>query len=189
MKKIIAAIAAFAFGISAFAGGDIAPIEEQTVVTESELSGFYAGAGYSYVDNDLGIAGVNLTEHQNGLTILGGYNINEYVAVEGRYTFADSTDFANIIDVDGDLWGIYVKPQYNISNDIKVYALLGYGDVKSIDNGDGFQYGLGLAYGITKNVEIFGDWIRAYDDDLFSNDDAVANGTIDVFTIGANYKF
>jgi len=188
-KKILVAL--MATMTMAFAGGDIAPTQTQAIVVEEvqpELNGFYLGAGYTYIANDLDVYGLTFTEGQNAGTILAGYNFNEYVAVEGRYIFTASTDFANEIQVDGDIWGVYVKPQYNVSDDVKVYGLLGYGDVKSINDADGFQYGLGAAFAVTQNVEVFGDWIRAFDDGVES-ELASADATVDAFTVGVNYKF
>jgi hypothetical protein len=184
LKTILVAL--MATMTMAMAGGNLTPVEEVTTVeVQPALSGFYVGAGYSYLANDLDLYGVNLSEGQNAGTILAGYNINEYVAVEGRYTFTASTDFADTVMVDGDTWGLFVKPQYNVSNDVKVYALLGYGDVKTVDDGEGFQYGLGGAFSVTRNVEVFGDWVRAYDDDITD----FADATVDQFTVGVNYKF
>ncbi len=182
MKKFLST--ALVASTIAMAGGDAAPVTP--IETPNTLNGFYIGAGYTYLDDTLGFYGVDLTDSQNAGTILGGYNYNDYIAFEGRYTFTSDFDIdRGYVNASGDTWGIYVKPQYPVSDDFKVYALLGYGDVKYIDNGDGFQYGLGAAYSATKNVELFADWTRLYDDDLAQNVDY----TVDAFTVGINYAF
>lgn len=189
-KKLIAAfVAASAI---AFAGGDIEPVEstEPEVVVEPGLTGLYVGAGYSYIAGNLDIIGLSLSEGANAGVVLAGYNINDYLAVEGRYTFSADIDYDTLgASVEGDTWGIYVKPQYNLSTDFKVYGLLGYGEVRDLDDGAGFQYGFGGAYSVTKNIEVFGDWVRAYDADVSVINPNDGKFTVDLFAVGVNYKF
>jgi len=186
MKKIL--MAAVAAMTMTFAGGNI--VTEQEVQVEPALTGLYVGGGYTYIDAELASGGTTVKESENAGTVLAGYNFNEYVALEGRYTFSTDINYAGLnTQVDGDVWGIYVKPQYPVSNDFKVYALLGYGDVIDLDDGDGFQYGVGAAYSATKNVEVFVDWVRAYDDKIELTSTQNADFTVDLFTFGVNYKF
>ncbi len=197
MKKIVMAMMAGA--LVAFAGGNVTEVEVTPVTPEvSILNGFYVGAGYSYEDTDVVNSGIKATVNNNDGTILAGYNFNQYVAVEGRYTFTNDSYLKvagiDVDSTDGDIWGIYVKPQYPVSDDVKVYALLGYGQtsVTSVDDGydyadreGSFQYGAGLAFSAAKNVEVFADWVRPLDTDT---QDGYAV-TSDVFTVGAIYKF
>jgi len=188
MKKIL--MAAVAAMTMTFAGGNIVTASEPEVVVEPTLTGFYVGGGYTYIDAELASRGVTVKESEDAGTILAGYNYNDYVAFEGRYVFSTDIDYAGLnTQVDGDVWGIYVKPQYPVSGDFKVYALLGYGDVVDLDDGDGFQYGVGAAFSANKNVEVFVDWVRAYDDEVALTSTQNADFTIDLVTIGVNYKF
>jgi predicted porin len=182
MKKILTS--ALVASTMAMAGGNIAEVEVAQVTPE--LTGIYVGAGYTYLNNTESILGVDISDSANAGTILAGYNFNDYVALEGRYTFTADIDFSGRTEIDGDVWGIYVKPQYPVSADCKVYALLGYGE--TFDSDGGFQYGLGGAYSVNKNVEVFADYIRTHDDTEYT-----VLGDVDykqdVFTVGLNYKF
>jgi len=195
LKKITMALVAAT--TMAMAGGNIAPVE---VEVEQALTGFYVGGAYSATANDITLGGVNgfdlgTDATHNGFTGIAGYNINEYVAVEGRYTWMATETYALASDLDGNTWGVYVKPQYGFG-DAKIYGLLGYGQttvsgsaLDVLDNEGSFQYGVGAAYSVTRNVEVFGDWIRAYDDSTAVNELANASVESDVFTFGVNYKF
>ena len=177
-----------AMSTMAIAGGDIAPVIEVTEPVAG-LTGFYVGGGYSYIDTSLTIQDTIVDDGINAGTILAGYNLNEYLAFEGRYTFSADVDFdTNHAEIDGDIWSVFVKPQYPVSEDFKVYALLGYGETQLTDDGT-FQYGLGGAYSATTNVEVFADWVRAYDDDEVNTVIGEYDLSQDVFTIGVNYKF
>ncbi len=197
MNKLIASVAVAALiGTSAIAGGSVV----ETEVVEPALTGFYLGAGYAYTDtivDDLFYRGDQVDGTNNGLALIAGYNINDFVAVEGRYTFISEDNFADNYGytekVDGEAWSIFVKPQYSVTPEFKVYGLLGYGGVELSDSWDatidtdGFQYGLGGAYAVTRNVELFADWTKAADYE--DNDFMLLNINTDLYTFGANYKF
>lgn len=190
-----------------YAGGDIAPVEPEVTVPEvaaASGSGFYVG---------LGVSAMSLRDDDSdeefsatGLALQAGYQFNQYFALEGRYTFNVSdveydhgttsnpdyddypTDFSNA--------GIYLKPMYPIDN-FKLYALLGYGEVKltdvpvaGVDSAEnGFQWGLGASYSFNENISAFVDYVRAYDDTGFGCCAREANVIADLWTLGVSYKF
>ncbi len=200
MKKFnLSLVAVVAMSTFAIAGGDIAPIidpviDEPTVEAPvvPSIGSFYLGLAYSYMNvNKQEIGGpVEIDTSGNAYTLLAGYNINPYFAIEGRYsaTVGDlnvdngTTD----TDVDADLsnMGLYIKPMYPITN-FNLYALLGYGEVELEDETEsGFQWGLGASYSVNENIAVFTDYTRLYDD----SDDG-ADVVVDAFTVGLNYKF
>jgi len=195
MKKIlIAAVAAMSM---VFAGGDI--VEQQVV--QPELTGFYGSVGYAYIDGEATSLeyGDTAKVSNNAIDLRAGYNINEYIAVEARYAIgAEDTVSINgndeDVQADYDTWGIFIKPQYPVTTDISVYALLGYGNVTGDLEGyeeldeNGFQWGLGAKYGVTQNVELFVDYINVYNDDIIIEDESI---DLDVYTVsvGVTYKF
>jgi opacity protein-like surface antigen len=218
MKKLTLSIAAIAaMGTFAVAGGDIAPVEpvvETPVVVENTDAGFYVGAAYglaswNYSISAAGTTFTDLDENFNEFMILGGYKVNPYVAIEGRYWFGSSDDITwgnlGTHNTSIDAWGVYVKPMYPVTDVFDVYALLGYGSVdmtvkdpgsdyvSSADGSDdGFSWGLGASYEVTPNVGIFVDWIRNYDDTITYNvlgTDVDEESTVDTFNFGVTYKF
>ncbi|MEA3418050.1 MAG: porin family protein [Campylobacterota bacterium] len=214
MKKItLSLVSALVLSSMSFAGGDISPVEEPVVtvpVAVEDASGFYLGAGLaavfmrgSSVDFDWG--GI---EWENGVpsgadrvgafVLLAGYDFNQYVAVEGRYTksFTEEGDDPTKMDA----WSLFVKPQYTFDeSNFKIYALLGFGGVTmegrlpgfptDVDD-TGFQWGLGAAYSLRgEAVSIFIDYTVLANDmeGIFWNGDTEADA--DAITAGVTYKF
>jgi len=201
IKISIAASALLCMGTSAIAGGDIAPVEpvvETPVIVEQ--SPFYLGVGIGggTVNDD------DTSEEFSATTLMfqAGYQYNEYIALEGRYTFGLDTDYSpgttNSLssDYDGDFssWGIYVKPMYPIGN-FSLYALLGYGGVMLDDlaGGDayesGFQWGLGAGYAMSENYTVFVDYVSLYDDTGFDYRARLDDVDSDTWTFGVSYRF
>lgn len=198
MKQIATAL--LVTSAYSFAGGDIAPVEEPVVeipaVVEVEQTKFYVGLGYSCLQMGLDMADVD-SRAMSSISAAAGYNINQYLAIEGRYTasMGDVTVDTRGLEVDVDTIdmsniGVYLKPQYTM-NSISLYALLGYGQF-TIDDGTsiseaGVQYGIGLNAMVSDSVGVYVDFRRLYDDSAFDTieDDVTANS----YTVGVNYHF
>lgn len=199
MKKIVISLAAASTIL--IAGGDFIPVEpvvETPVIVEQ--SPFYLGIG-------IGDASVNdddTSEEFSATTLMlqAGYQYNEYLALEGRYTFGLNMDYnpgtTNGLssDYDGDFsnWGIYLKPMYPIGN-FSIYGLLGYGGVM-LDNlaggdayEDGWQWGLGAGYALSDNYTIFVDYVSLYDDTGFDYRARLDDIDSDTWTFGVSYRF
>ncbi len=201
-KNILSLLTILALSGLSYAGGDIAPVEPpvEAPIVVIDNSAFYLGLGFgaAAVTNDFSSEEIS----NNTLMLQAGYQYNEYVALEGRYTFGFSTDYdpgttnnpSDAYDGDFSSWGIYLKPMYPIG-DFSIYALLGYGGVMldNLANGDayedGFQWGLGAGYTFTENVSVFVDYVSLYDDAGF--DYRAQNNDIDsdTWTLGLSYKF
>ncbi|UPT77998.1 porin family protein [Sulfurovum sp. XGS-02] len=185
MKKVsLSIVALLAMNTFAFAGGDFTtPVEPQVTIPEVDEStgSFYVGAGYTYINLD---ASGNFGEHDGDATLLlAGYNFNPYIGVEARY--AGLTDCLENA-------AIYAKPMYPFG-DIKVYALLGYGET-TFDKGpsfseSGFQWGLGANYAVTENIGVFADYTTLYDDTGFDNVAVQEDVTVDAINVGVTYTF
>ena len=216
MKKILMSMTvlvalgtsvAYAESYPAYGQNSYKAIDEGTSVQGN----FYAGLGYSYLNANLDIPGYYLGQAMefdiqgDNINLLLGYDINQYFAVEARYT-------ASVTDLDFDLeggnidrglswggdmsnFGVYLKPKYQ-SGDVTIYALLGYGHVRlDIDNiGDSseneFQWGLGLSMDVGSSIMagtetfIFLDYVRFYDDEMSQID-----FKIDSVNAGIAFKF
>jgi len=201
-KSVLSLVSIMALSGLAYAGGDMTKVVEPVVeIPEVKVNPFYIGLGMgeAYVNDDATDEEISATT----LMLQAGYQINDYLAVEGRYTFGlGGTDydsgnlgsFAN--DYDGDLstWGIYVKPMYPIG-DFSLYALLGYGGVMLDDlvGGDavenGFQWGLGASYAFTEEISIFADYVSLYDDTGFDYRAQLDDVDADTWTVGITYNF
>ncbi len=201
-NTILSLVSILALSGVSHAGGDAAPIEEPIAVAPIVIdnSAFYLGLG-------LGSAAVNddYTDEEisnNTLMLQAGYQYNEYVALEGRYTFGFGTDYDpgttgnSPNDYDGDFssWGIYLKPMYPIG-DFSIYALLGYGGVMldNLELGDayesGFQWGLGAGYAFTEQLSVFVDYVSLYDDTGFDYRAELNDVDSNTWTIGVSYRF
>lgn len=92
-----------------------------------------------------------------GAMVRGGYEYNQYVGIEARYlrTFLDEgphggTPLAHA--------GLFLKPQYPVSERVNLYGLLGYGYTENLGNGArldyfdsdwGFSAGAGIEYDLS----------------------------------------
>ena len=213
MKKIVLKVSAvLAMNSLVFAGGgmkEVTPVVEPVVAipVAEEVSGFYVGGGVaavvahdSAVDMELfdGTPDVD-NDRLGNVTLLAGYDFNEYVAVEGRYT--TSVFDEDVTEMDG--WSLFIKPQYTFDeSNFKLYALLGYGGV-SINGVDGyfadvddssFQWGIGAAYSFgsymeNNNLAVFIDYtsLATEMEGVFAN--GALETDVDAFTLGVTYKF
>jgi len=187
-----------------FAGGNIASpiiIEDERIANEmvSEPSNFYAGLALSAVSARESGASLSFTSRKTGqdrlgnATLFAGYDFNEYVAVEGRYTATFMKDDTSKMSG----FSIFVKPQYPVSDEFSVYGLVGYGLV-NIDNTNsthnidvnekGFQWGLGASYAVTEDISISLDYtLLGKDmDGRFLRENSA---DIDAITLGIQYRF
>lgn len=212
MKKIISLVCAVAAVSSlGVAGGDFKDVEPAVVpvvpIAEEDVSGLYVGGALAAVvgrDSTVslelfgGTPGVD-NDRLGNLTLLAGYDFNQYVAVEGRYTTSFFDE--DVTEMSG--WSLFLKPQYSFENsNFGIYALLGFGGVK-IDGTDGyfadvddsdFQWGIGAAYSFGEymednNLAVFFDYTKlAYEmDGVFAN--GAPQTDVDAFTLGMTYKF
>ena len=203
MKRVVLSVCAIvAMSSLSFAGGDFETPEEPKVivpvVVEEESGNFYAGLGLTAVsvrDSDFSVDWGGASRYQDRLgniSLLAGYNFNEYIAAEGRYTFSFSHESS--IKMSG--WSLFVKPQYPVSEDFSVYALLGYGGmdadgvngfVTDVDD-SGFQWGIGAGYMVTESVSLFADytWLTGLEGVFYNG---APETDVDQFTVGVNYHF
>ena len=139
------------------------------------------------------------------ITLNAGYNFNQYIAIEGRYTFAITKE-QSVDSMNG--WSIFVKPQYPVTEDFNIYALLGFGGI-SIDGGvynsnngiyypidvsdSGFQWGIGLSYSLKSYTEydiaIYVDYTSLAKDIDSAYADFGPKTDADALTVGATYNF
>jgi len=219
MKKITLSIVALS--ALSMAGGNIASVEETIVETPmiEQSSAFYAGLGYSYLTSNrtarLNKAGDPLDgsvvrdtdSTANNILLQAGYQFNQYLALEGRYTFSvgDHTLTHNHLggvkedkDIDISNIALYLKPMYPIG-DFIIYGLLGYGKVQREFNerpqhewdGSGFQWGAGVQYEVAENFSIFADYTLWYDEENEPHDRLPRQLDTDfsVVSVGLNYTF
>lgn len=198
----------------AFSGGDFEVVEPVITVpvVEEDPSFFYvglAGTNTQVYSTEQAFFGTSDTQDELGQIVLQvGYNYNEYLAFEAR--FGTTVGYADYADVDS--YSIFVRPQYPVSEDFTVYALLGFGQV-NVDGTDGdtpaapsvigqeilsesaFHMGLGVEYKIYEDFSIFVDYtVLASDADisstLYGYDPVVYDElSVQVLAVGVNYKF
>ena len=186
-----------------FAGGDIdAPVVQEPMpdtTIMSENNDFYVGLALSVVsarESGVSLSFTSVKEGQDRLgnvTLLAGYDINTYLAIEGRYTATVTQK--HISEMSG--ISIFVKPQYDISEELSVYGLLGYGKVNidnvgkqtNIDvNKGGFQWGLGTNYDVTDDASIFIEYVSLAKD-MDGQFRTSNSADVDTVSIGLIYRF
>lgn len=122
-----------------------------------------------------------------------GYEFSRFAAVEGMLGVGvqdDSVRFMGV-DVTGEVeraFGVYVKPKFNVTRELEVFARLGYADVKvkasalgisATDSDSDFSYGVGASYTFNRIYTAL-DYMVYHD-----KDGAKADG----FTLSIGYRF
>ncbi len=202
MRKTLSTIAAIAvMTISANAGKNYIPAVVEPIpvpVVEIPL-GLYLGGGFTYANSECqcddsvkfsnGTTSKKTKGDTYGYNLKAGYTINEFMAVEAKYI---NTPWG---DNDKSLkhYGIYFKPTYSVSENIDIYALLGYGQTECEtlkDKQKGFAWGAGAEYtinpknqGLKEGVGIYIEYLRPLK--KTGNKDI----TVDMVNAGVAYHF
>jgi len=158
-KKLMGMILGCFVGIYAYAGGKgVAPagVPVIAVAEDADINPLYLGLGVvaSFVERDPCVCnpgGSNLKDNRYGGIIRFGYDMNAYFGLEARVL----KTFGNDVFSEVTHYGIFAKPQYHITAQSNLYALLGYGrtDVdytngirRCSDEENGLSYGIGFEY-------------------------------------------
>ena len=166
----------------------------------AENSGLYLGLGYSNTNVDFSLSS-DLYDSDifdvstDTLLMLAGYDINEYVGVEGRYYWnitSMAVDYYAsgipiIEDYKAESFALYVKPQYSFDM-ISIYALLGVtmnSYTALLEDGDDtlFSWGVGAKFNMTQSFGAFVDYT-----DLGETDALITTG-LSSWNVGITYKF
>jgi hypothetical protein len=120
----------------------------------------------------------NNQDRQIGLTGRVGYDFMDYLGAELRGTYGIAKDkgskFKQV--------GAYLKPNYNVTDAINLYGLLGASKTNvGVGSDTGFSYGAGLDYGISDKVSVFTDVVNY----MKKSNTAAQWG----LTLGAGYRF
>ncbi len=113
-------------------------------------------------------------DRQIGLTGIIGYDFMDYLGAELRASLGVANEADNAEKMQQ--YGIYLKPNYDITDAINLYGLLGYSSVNMSDcfllpdadadnTNSGFSYGVGVDYGVTENISVFTDVVNYLRDD------------------------
>ena len=117
-------------------------------------------------------------DRQVGFTGRLGYDFMDYLGAELRGTYGIAKDNGNKFKQ----IGAYLKPNYNVTDEINLYGLLGASKTNvGVGSDTGFSYGAGLDYGITDKISVFTDVVNY----LKKSGTAAQWG----LTLGAAYQF
>jgi len=197
MKKILITLSTIAaLSISAHAGGKyVEPAEDPIeIIPAASPSSFYIGLGVvaAGLSRDCACANKDadrLKDMTYGGIVRVGWDYNQYIGIEGRYLNASlEDDFSKTTH-----YGLYLKPQYLVTESINVYGLLGYGETtvdydshqgrSSTLSKTGFSYGAGLEYALGAQ------WALWLDYQHLLNDEAKFSTDSNIFSLGVRYNF
>lgn len=184
--------------------GDEAPLKSSNregympniIVADSDKSGIYGGLGLGAVNLDAALKDGSNTYKSTLMTIslLAGYNFNEYLAAESRASVSiaggsGSLDYKSI--------AVYLKPQYSVSEDLSLYSLLGFGKVStntilSSDTDSSkatVHLGIGADYKLPNNFKVFADYTYLGKDNSAQFKNKPSTMKASAFTSGITYDF
>jgi opacity protein-like surface antigen len=96
-------------------------------------------------------------DRQVGFTGRLGYDFMDFLGAELRGTYGIAKDSGNKFKQ----IGAYLKPNYDINDDVNLYGLLGASKTNpGVGSNTGFSYGAGLDYGISDKVSVFTDVVN-----------------------------
>jgi len=132
------------------------------VVVVTKPSGFYLAGGLTLIgtraNGSLNFLSDEIgQDRQIGLTARLGYDFMDYLGAELRGTYGIAKDNGNKLKQ----MGAYLKPNYDLTDDINLYGLLGASKTTLNSSSEtGFSYGAGLDYGISDKVSVFTDVVN-----------------------------
>lgn len=202
MRQVKLAIAALAMlSISANAGKNYVPatVEPIPLPTVIPPLGFYIGGGLTYAASKCqcdtsvqfsdGTTSKARSGHSYGGNLRVGYNLNEYIGIEGKYIKTAWGDDGKKLTH----YGLYLKPSYAITENLDIYALLGYGKTSCeslMQTYTGFAWGGGAEYTLNKRVQGQKDGLGVYVEYLRPlKKSGNKNITVDMVNAGVNYNF
>jgi opacity protein-like surface antigen len=191
----------FVLTVQSEAGDMFIRAKSDIVRTNKATQGFYAGLGLGKMQLDDDYTEEFFRTYPIMFQL--GYGINQYLAIEARYTRSkkvsydggktpnpDTNDFPTTFTN----LSTYLKLMYPYK-EISSYILLGYGqtmltDIKGSDRTEeGFQWGVGAIYRVTENVGIFADYTSLYNGKGFDGRAKNRSVNADSVMIGVTYAF
>ena len=166
----------------------------------AENAGLYLGLGYSKTNVDFSLSSdiidTNLFDAStDSLVAIAGYDINEYIGVEGRYYWNVTSmavdyyvgDTPFLEEYKAESFAIYAKPQYSFDM-ISIYALIGlsmnnYTALLQSTDDTLFSWGAGVKFNMTQSFSAFIDYT-----DLGESDQLITTG-LSSWNMGLSYKF
>jgi OOP family OmpA-OmpF porin len=172
MKKniLISSVVAVALSTVLYAGGGkgLSPVAVPVVPIEvTDPSPWYLGAGLVWAKLAACNNGCGYEDVTYGIMLRGGYDYNQYVGVEARYmrTFLDEGPEGGAPLAHA---GLFLKPQYPISERFNLYGLLGYGYTENLGNGNrlnyfdsdwGFSAGVGIEFDLSDRDDDYDSYV------------------------------
>ncbi len=208
MKRMIAKVALSSLLLSGVivAGKNVAPVEAP-VAPVVDINPFYVGLGllWSGTSRNCDCANNRLKDTVYGVIGRIGYDFNQYIGIEAR-AFKASMD---ITYAETTHYGVYLKPQYHVSDKMNIYGLIGYGQTKvdcnvagtSMYDEAGLSVGIGLEYDMSDDESVVADrafdgqgdqekgWGLWVDYQNLLNDEGSAKIKANIVTAGVTYDF
>jgi len=136
-------------------------------------------------------------ENMRDITLKYGYSLFDYLDIEARGGFflEGGKELSHLSS-----YGLFLKPNFEIYNDINLYGLLGYthntlskkdtyNELNAVTVQDDYSYGGGFTYSLdNSNLSIFTDYVHFIDKKTTRPEGKYAI-SIDTFTIGLSLKF
>ncbi|MEM7767737.1 MAG: porin family protein [Pseudomonadota bacterium] len=160
----------------------------------AHAQGFYVDGGYTFIGIDVEDAGTSFDADIGAITGHAGFDINEFLAVEGEVGVGVDDEEVSAAGIDAELGlnylvGAYGKAQYPVSETISLYARAGVvnaeleaevsGAGSDSASDTGFGFGVGADAYLSDRGGIRVDYTRYDIEDLEA----------DAFSVGYKFRF
>jgi len=198
MIKIREITVALLFTVSILSAGKNVALAEVPVAPVLTPWPFYIGLGLVMTNIERDPCpcanGQTVTkDHRYGGVLRVGVDFNDFLGLEARVL----KTFGGNVFSETTHYGLYLKPQFAVSDTLKIYGLLGYGNTNiEYNNGiknsttdeSGIAYGVGVEYTLTKEADGSG-WGFWVDYSRLLTDKGAKHSTVDVVAAGSIYHF
>ncbi len=163
------------------------------ITPEYAKSGIYGGLGLAATNLKAKSATLSNSQNMLSLSLLAGYNFNEYLAAESRA----SVSIANENSINVKSLALYLKPQYALYDGLNIYSLLGFGRFSAESplssatdaHKTSLQLGFGADYRLPNNFKLFADYTFMGKDGKAQYKNSPASIKSGAFMSGITYDF
>ena len=176
-----------------------------TTVTLAEP--LFVQMGYGSFKHNLKASNIAINSDVEQITAGVAYQINPNIAVEGivglgisnkDFLKTNSNTYSSRIN---NMFGIYVKPKFDITDTLSLNARLGYSQAameisdktstterKLAYTSSGLSYGVGLSYAVKESLNINLDYV-VFGGNLMGLNDAIGSAEFSGFNLAVDYKY
>ena len=177
------------------------------ITTSTQAEPLFVQMGYASLKHNLQASNIAINSDVDQVTAVVGYQIHPNIVVEGLlglgmsnkdFLKTNTNTYSNKIN---NMFGIYVKPKFDITDTLSFNARVGYSQAtleitdrtstaerKLAYTSSGLSYGVGLSYAVQESLNINLDYM-VFGGNLMGLNDANGSADFSGFNLALDYKY